>query len=344
MGFTANEKLLGVYMEQYWTNATVPEYMVKADNLSNKKHSVSGWFIGLQNIAFTNRQTDNQMNNFYRQLEALWDGGYISFINITSGTAVSDYEVTDNCPIPFTAYQVANGSCDRAIEKMASLYFAWVSQGGGRRAFIAPLPEMNGVNNDGSTWTSYAGDKANFKLAYQRFIDIFTSKGITRDQIWWAFVPNGWSVENHKFEEYYPGDSLVDVIGFSSYNYGYCHVAFPWQRWENYNTLYEPYLSRILTMAPTKPVIIAQTGSTAEFQYTGESNVSAKNTWLQENYTYLAKQPQVLGVIYFDIDKTPWECNWEITVTDGKYTGYTNGAANSEFQYLTAQDLGNMIP
>lgn len=342
-GFSAGGKLLGIYMEQYWTNESVSTYMSRADRVAGKKHSVSGWFIGMQNIAFTSRQTDIAYNNFYRQMEALWAKGYISFVNIASATQSSNYEVGDNCPIPFSAAQVAKGNCDRAIGKMADLYKSWVSKGGGRRAFIAPLPEMNGVNADGSVWTSYSGDAANFKLAYRKFIDIFASKGISRDQVWWVFAPNGWSKEGHEFEKYYPGDSLVNVIGFSSYNYGYCFVADPWEKWENYDTLYTPYINRIAKMAPKKPIIIAQTGTTAEYQRAGEVNASAKNAWLRANYDYITKQPQVLGILYFDIDKRPWECNWEITASDS-YTGYKDAAASPVFQYLNAQNLDSMIP
>lgn len=342
-GFSTAEKLLGIYMEQYWTSNTVATYMSRADTIANKKHSVTGWFISLQDVGFTKWQPDKNVNNFYRQLEALWAQGYVSFVNIQSAKEESNYEVTDNCPIPFSAAQVANGQCDQAIGKMADLYKAWVSLGVGRRAFIAPLPEMNGVNADGSIWTSYGGDPANYKSAYQRFIDIFASKGIGRDQVWWVFAPNGWSVTGHEFEKYYPGDGTVDVVGFSSYNYGYCFVANPWQRWENYDTLFEPYISRISNMAPKKPIIIAQTGTTAELQYAGEENVSAKNTWLWENYAFIAKEPQVLGILYYDFNNRTWECNWEITAS-AKYTGYSEGAALPEFQYLDWQGLESIIP
>ncbi len=37
----------------------------------------------------------------------------------------------------------------------------------------------------------------------------------------WVFAPNGYSLPADPFEEYYPGDAVTDVIGFSSYNYGF---------------------------------------------------------------------------------------------------------------------------
>lgn len=343
-GYGTENKFIGIYMDQYWTDVTVPLYMAEADTLAEKKHAVTGWFISLQNIAFTERQNNVNVNNFYRQMEALWKKGYVSFINLNSATEVNNYEVTDNCPIPFSAYQVARGDCNSAIQKMAELYSQWVSLGGGRRAFIAPLPEMNGVNSNGLPWTSYGGDPVNFILAYRRILDIFSQAGVGRDQVWWTFAPNGWSKAGHEFELYYPGDSNVNVVGFSMYNYGWCSVAHPWEKWENYDTLYEPYISRIQVMAPGKPVVIAQTGTTDQYLSKDNHNTSAKNIWLATNYEYLANQPAVLGVIYFDLDKSPWECNWKITVGNTFKPGYSEAAAYPAFQYLDWQDLLSIIP
>lgn len=341
-GYTVNDKVLGIYMEYFWSPENVSVYMSRADSVAGKKHTLSGWFISMQNVAFTPRQTDLKVNNFHLQLESLWEKGYISFVNLTSAATGSAYEVADNCLIPFTSYHIASGQCDKAIIAMADLYKAWISRGGGRKAFIAPLPEMNGVNADGSLWTSYAGDPVNFKLAYQRFIDLFAQRGVSRDQVWWVFVPNGWSDDGQEFEKYYPGGSLVDVIGFSSYNYGYCYVAIPWERWENYDTLFEPYVGRIALMDPDKPILIAQTGTTAETT-SGNEDISAKNTWLRDNYAYIASHPKILGVLYFDIDDSPEGCNWDITSTDD-YPGYFDGARDPAYKFLTTQDLENAIP
>jgi hypothetical protein len=328
-GFSTDHKFIGIDMQHYWTDSDVATYMPQADGLAGKKHSVSGWFIDIQDSHFSYPgHPDLKTNNLYRQLEALWKNGYVSFININS-TA--------------TAYAIASGQLDTYLGYMAEYYADWVNLGGGRRAFLAPLPEMNGVNADGRPWTSYGGDPFNFKLAYQHIQNIFAQKGVSRDQVWWVFAPNGWSKAGHEFEKYYPGDGVVDVVGFSMYNYGFCQAALPWPKWENNDTLYEPYISRIHTMAPSKPIIIAQTGTTAEYSYTGEFNVNAKNTWLRVNYEYLSNQPQVLGVLYYDYDQSSWECNWKIT-PGNTFTGYQQGAAFPAFQYLSSQDLQSIIP
>ncbi|MDD5367983.1 MAG: hypothetical protein PHQ40_02765 [Anaerolineaceae bacterium] len=327
-GFSTQDKFIGIDMQQYWTKSSVPTYMSQADNLAGKKHSVSGWFIGIEDGHFVNPPPSLTNNNLYGQLEALWQKGYISFVNINSAA---------------TSFAIASGQYDSNLKKMAQTYAAWVSLGGGRRAFLAPLPEMNGVKADGSPWASYGGDPANFKLAYQHIQSIFFQNGVRADQVWWVFAPNGWSIDGHEFEKYYPGDGLVDVVGFSSYNYGFCRVASPWERWENYDTLYAPYLLRISRMAPDKPIIVAQTGTTAQYQGDTDFNINAKNIWLQINYQYLSKQPQVLGILYYDYDQSTRECDWRVT-SGGIFSGYRSGAAFPGFRYLSSRDLELIIP
>jgi len=328
-GYSTSEKLIGIYMQQYWTPTNVSIYMTQADNLAGKKHSVSGWFIDINDSHFNNPMPgDIKTNNLYIQLESLWNKGYISFVNINS-TA--------------TAFEIAAGNYDNQLRNMAYVYHQWIKLGSGRKAILAPLPEMNGVNANGIPWATYGGDPINFKLAYQRILNIFTQEGISSSDVWWSFAPNGWSDDGHEFEKYYPGDAIVDVISFSSYNYGHCAVAIPWERWENYDTLYQPYLDRIYMMASNKPIIIAQTGTTAQYSSTGDYNVDMKNQWLRVNYEFISNQAQVLGILYYDFDQNAWECNWKIT-SGGSFTGYKDGAANSTYKYLFVNELNSLIP
>ncbi len=334
-GISIKDKFIGINMPQYWQDSAVATYMPVADNLAGKKHSVTAWAINLQDVAFAT-QIYNTSNNFYRQMEALWKSGYISFVNISSAASKDgDWLVSNNCPIPANMYQIAKGDCDNAIRKMADLYLQWINSGTGKKAFIALFPEMNGVMDDGTPWTVYGGDAGNLKIGYQRIISIFAQRGVSQDKAWWVFAPNGWSPAAHKFENYYPGDSLVDIVAFSSYNFGYCGFA-----WENYDKVFRPYIDRMNAMAPFKPIIIAQTGSSAQYQSASDYNVSAKNTWLQENYQSLANQPQVLGTIYFDYAA---QCDWRITGDTTTFKpGYQAGAA--PYKYLNSQQLNSIIP
>jgi hypothetical protein len=349
-----NEMFLGVYFEQYWTAQNVDMYMSPIDSQTGKKHTSVGWFIDLQNIAFTTRQNEIGTNNFYRQLEALWNNGYISFVNLGSALQTSDYDVEENCPIAFSLTQVLNHECDRAIQKMADLYYQWVSLGGGRRAMITPFQEMNGL------WTSYGKDpntSDQYKAAYQHIFDIFTQKGITRDQIWWVFAPNGYNdvdKPQRAFEKYYPGDDIVDIIGFSSYNYGFCPDINPdYRRWESYPDIFEPYITRMQVMAPTKPIIIAETASTAYYHDDAGNplyDTDKLNQWLIENYNYFTRQSGVIGVYYFSFDtfkggegNKDLVCKIKLNPNGQILSGYVTAVSSSAYRYLNVTDLATLI-
>jgi hypothetical protein len=342
-------KFFGIFFKQYWTSGNVDKYMSPVDAQTGKKHTSVGWFIDLQNIAFTPIQNDNKANNFYQQLEALWSKGYISFVNLGSALEKSDYDVPINCPLPFNSIQVINGECDSAIQKMADLYSQWVSLGGGRRAMIAPLQEMNGV------WTSYGAGSTSeeFILAYRYILQKFTDKGITRDQVWWVFAPNAYNDADkpeREFENYYPGDDYVDVVGFSSFNYGFCpDIPSEWRRWESYPQIFEPFIARMQTMAPSKPIIIAETGAPPWYAHDAEGNpvsdYNQMNQWLIDNYAYFATRSGVIGVFYFSFpDFNNRDCDFEINPNGQVLSGYVAGASNPSYQYLNTAQMDKLIP
>ena len=179
--------------------------------------SVLGWFIDIE---------ENTNYNLPTQLEATWQSGYTSFVNI--GTSKN-------------AIDIAQGKYDTQLRTLAKAYANWVNLGNSRRAFFAPFPEMNG------NWTKYglvdgvAVTPDHFIQAYKHIQFIFENEGVSRNAVWWTFAPNGWSEPGDEFEKYYPGDEYVDVVSFSSYNYGFCEVAAPWYKWATYDLVFTPY-------------------------------------------------------------------------------------------------------
>lgn len=334
---TVGDKFIGISMQAYWgNNQIVKDNLNKANDLAEKQHSVVGWFISVQDKAFLRSNLsywEIRGNNFYAQLESLWNEGYISFINIGSGKE-EQYTSNLNCPYKANLAAIANGYCDNAIRVMAQIYLQWIELGGGRKAFFAPFPEMNDTTNEGNYTI---GDINNFKIAFQRINQIFIEEQVERD-LWLVFAPNGWSYENHKFEKYYPGDEFVDVVAFSSYNFGHCWVMGAWKSWGDYKVVFGDYIDRFRILAPSKPIIVAQTGVVPDFSSTGENNYEEKNEWIRDSYTKLSQEPSLLGVIYFDIDGN---CRWGITSQPYTYSGYAQGASN--FKILNSSDISKII-
>jgi hypothetical protein len=311
--------LLGIYPQGPLgqnDRAYIDAQLHNADTWAGKGHSLVGVFIDLE--------ATNLEYNVTGMLDMLWTNGYTAFVNLNSTR---------------TAAYIAGGSMDTKIRAFGTAYANFVNLGGGRKAFLGPLPEMNG------SWPSYGLDIANYKLAYDRIRSLFAQQGAPTSSAWWAFVPNGYSATKaHNFENYYPGDDKVDAIGFSSYNYGWCPAAAPYQKWEDYTTLYTPYIDRMRTMAPSKPIIIAQTGSSAKYPNGNTIDHAKKDQWLIDQYTYLATRYGVMAIIYYDLDIS-WECDWAIyNVGAGEPTfdGYKTAVANPAFIYVSPANLSSM--
>lgn len=329
-------KFFGIYMDQYWNIENVRTYMSIADQAAGKKHSSVGWFIALEDDAFTIPVDNLPKNNLYRQLEELWKYGYISFVNLDTDA---------------TSAQINSGQRDSLIRTAARYYKAWLSLGGGRKAMIAPLQEMNG------DWTSYSQEGTTpdqVKQAFRRIVTIFYQEGIRRDQVWWVFAPNAWNPDNQPwraFENYYPGDDVIDFVGFSSYNYGFCpSTVVVSGKWETYREIFEPHIKRMKAMAPSKPLIIAETATTSYYELK-KSDESRKDQWLIESYNYLALQPDVVGVFYFS--HTEFEhtdasdmryCDFEVAKKDYQSAGYRQGLANPIYSYLTVPEIEHFVP
>jgi hypothetical protein len=239
------------------------------DNGLEEQVAIAGTFM---DIEFPNPDW-----NIPHDLDAAWDQGALPFVNLAVGTAGLG---------PRSAYDVASGAIDDAIRQWASVFARW-TQGGSKRAFIAPLQEMN------ANWVSYGLDPENFRLAFTRIQRIFAEEGVPEEAVLWVFAPNGWSELGQEFERYYPGDEMVDVVGFSAFNFGACVASG--EGWDLYEEAIQPYMERMEAMAPNKPIFLAQTGTVGQG--------GDKGTWLVDTFEKLSQVENFRGLIYFNVSK-----------------------------------------
>jgi hypothetical protein len=213
--------------------------------------------------------------NLPAELNAYWSGGYVPFVNLMTRESMA---------------QVANGSLDTDLAIWMNAFKIWLNQGGGRRAFIAPFPEMNG------SWTPYGEDPASYKKAMLRLQSKFRAAGIADESVSWVFAPNSTAKSAHDFEKYYPGDAVIDVVGFSSYNFGSCPTSF--EEWKVYENGMKPFLDRMRSMAPGKPIFVVQT-ATVKRGPNGDSE-ALRSAWVEDVFTKLAAYPGLRAIIYFN--------------------------------------------
>ncbi len=301
--------LLGLYAPDYLgTQSVIDRELRQIDEWALKHHSIAGLFFDMED--------SNPAFNIPVPLEQLRQNGYTAFINLKSTRS---------------AAQIARGEVDSSLQKVAKAYAGWSNRGEGRMAFLALLQEMNIPGE------RYSKDPKNFKLAYQRIQKIFKEAGVSPRSVRWVFAPNGWSENNeHRFENYYPGDDRVDVVAFSAYNWGYCSNS-TMKHWDGSKEAFEPYIKRMRTMAPSKPIFIAQTATTSNTQKGSSS--TAKDKWFRDSYTDLAAMG-VRAILYFNINK---ECDWELYSNSSKFTGYKDVVSNPAFGYVSPADLAKKI-
>jgi len=241
------------------------------ENGINKRVTLAGTYLDIEYL--------NPDWNVHQELNAAWDLGYTPFLNLTA------YQQK--------AYQIADDpAVEERIRWFASAFARW-SEGGEKRAFIAPLQEMNGG------WVRYGRDPDGFKRSWLKIQRIFREEGVSDEAVVWVFAPNAWSDEGHEFERYYPGDPYVDAVAFSTMNFGLCPEYIG--NWDTFELIYEPYLERMRLMAPGKPIFLSQT-ATVNVGPDGPDD-DLKNDWLRDTYTKLAAYPGVRGILYFNIVK-----------------------------------------
>jgi hypothetical protein len=303
--------MLGIYPSSYWqptVQDAINKEFIPLDAWAGKHTSLAGVYHSIE-----------QYKTVSNMLPTIWNNGYTPFVNIHFNAS---------------AASIASGKKDGEIRAWAR-DFAIYANGGSRMAFLAPMQEMNG------DWVPYGLDPSNFKIAFRRVRQLFAEEGVPAASVRWVFAPNGYSDPNYPgFEDYYPGDAYVDVVAFSSYNFGY-HPLNPYKDWKTPSETFSPYLTRMTALAPSKPIMIAQTGTTAYYNSSRTTNPDQKNLWLKEAYTLLAQYPGLIGVIYYNASP---DYDWTFYRSGSvSFTGYRDGVASANYIYIPPVDVMEMV-
>jgi beta-mannanase len=137
----------------------------------------------------------------------------------------------------------------------------------------------------------------------------------------WVWCPYVHDRSTARFEPYYPGDDVVDVVALDGYNWGRRHW---WQRWPSFDAVFGDSYAALRRRAPDKPIILAELGC-AE---TGGD----KAAWMREALLRAIpdRYAAIEAVIWFDhhrpdhpdwrIDSSPAAlAAWREIVADARY-------------------------
>jgi hypothetical protein len=210
--------------------------------------------------------------------------------------------------LPVVTYsKILAGQFDDYIRTWASAAKAY-----GNTVLVRFAHEMNG---DWFPWgvNRFDNTPALFLAAWQYIVNIFRGpSGVGADNVkfvWSPYTP---------VKALYPGDQYVDYVGFTAFNWGQT------QGWRTMKTVYS-YAVEAARGFTNKPMIAAETGST--------SIGGDKANWITEGYQAVYRAyPEVVGIVYFDINTLPGQVDWRLTTPAGALTAYQAIAADWRFQ------------
>jgi beta-mannanase len=223
----------------------------------------------------------------------------------------------------FQLSDVISGTYDPYIRKFAETAKNW-----GHPFFLRFNWEMNGG------WFPWSegvnGNKSGeFVTAWRHVHDIFTSVGATN--VSWVWCPNvDFQNDFQDLSTIYPGDKYVDWTGLDGYNWG-TNPAKP-DRWRSFDELYGSTYHRIVdTVAPSKPLMISEIGST---EYGG-----SKAAWIKDALAKIpTSYPKIRGMLWFE--QTDDGMDWPVETSSSAVSAFAAGIQNPAYASNTYGGLG----
>jgi S-layer homology domain len=170
------------------------------------------------------------------------------------------------------------GELDDDLAATAANYAAVLT--GKRHLLVAPLPEANLGEHP------WGGDPAGYRAGYRRIRQAFLDAGLGPEQVRFVFAMNGVSTVG-SYSDYYPGDDVVDILGFARINRG--------DPWRDYKETFTTHIREMQSqISLDKPILITQTATVGG---------NGRADWLDDMFNGLLGESQVIGANYFSVSK-----------------------------------------
>lgn len=196
--------------------------------------------------------------------------------------------------------RVAAGDLDANITQWGQSLAAW-----GKPVMLRFAHEMNG------NWYPWAegvngNQPGDYVAAWRHVHDVVAATGAANVQ--WVWSPNVPYWGSTDLAGLFPGAGYVDIVALDGYNWG---TSQTWSSWVSPMDLLGPGISQLRTLAPGKPVLIAETASS--------ELGGSKAAWNTDLVSYLAAQPDVMGFVWFHLQK---ETDWRINSSDSSASAF----------------------
>ncbi|WP_181036313.1 glycoside hydrolase family 26 protein [Arthrobacter sp. B1805] len=202
--------------------------------------------------------------------------------------------------------RIAAGDYDAYLREWGTTLATW-----GHPVYLRFAHEMNG---DWYPWAEGVNGNGpgDYIAAYRHVHDVVASTGASN--ISWVWSPNVPYWGSTPLEALYPGQGYADVVALDGYNWG---TSQSWSGWQEPEALFGEGLAQLRTLAPGVPIMIGETAS-------AESGGS-KAQWITNLFGYLSAQQDVMGLVWFHINK---ETDWRINSTTASADAFRAGLAS----------------
>lgn len=170
--------------------------------------------------------------------------------------------------------------------------------------------EMNG---DWYPWAEgvNGNEAGDYVQAWRHVHDVVAATGASN--VSWVWSPNVPYWGSTDLSGLFPGLDYVDIVALDGYNWG---TSASWSGWISPQDLFAPGIERLRALAPGRPILIAETASSEAGGSKGE--------WNADLVAYLAAQPDVMGFVWFHIQK---EADWRINSSDASAAAFKSALA-----------------
>ncbi|WP_326557710.1 glycoside hydrolase family 26 protein [Micromonospora sp. NBC_01796] len=180
--------------------------------------------------------------------------------------------------------------------------------------------EMNG---DWYPWSEATnGNRAgDYVKAWRHVHDLFRTAGATN--VTWVWSPNvQWDESTPPLESLYPGDAYVDWLGLSGY-YGTGYFS----DYRNFDEIFGDTIEELRTFSE-RPLVITETAA-------ADDN-GRKVEWIKETFRLLPKHRDIIGVIWFEVDK---ELDWRIVSSRASATAFAQAVAAPRYDLRWSPEM-----
>jgi beta-mannanase len=247
------------------------------------------------------RPWDHDFNYWQSMFESVRARGELSLVDMNSGS------------VPLR--DIANGLYDSSFTSWAQQAKAY-----GHPFFVRWDWEMNGKWFAWGTTSTNQNTPADYVAAWRHIHDLFAQAGATN--VTWVWCVNHEFTGSVPLEQLYPGDGYVDWTSIDGYN-----QTAGW--WQTFSNIFASTYTHLLTLAPAKPIMVAETSSIETSGSKASWITDALSTQLPQNF------PQIKALVWM---------NWRLYQNGTWWDWEIESSASSQAAFKTAISAGYYAP